>query len=173
MRHALESTVARRDAEALTDLADGGVVLDFGGGEGRDELIRRMQGEGGEALWGELAGVLSAGCSLDGGIATLPWIAAQDFGDADPTATMLVAGERIPVLAHPDHRARHTGILSWQLAVIRGEFDPAAEFQPVAVIGSGIEGYLPTAILRNVYGYRLLAERRGTEWRITAFVAGD
>ena len=171
-REALFSAVRARDAEALAALAHPDVKLDFGGGAGPDELRRRLT-ETRPELWGELAGLASLGCAADAGVATLPWIFARVPDAADPYRAMWVTGAGVPLRAKGAAGAQELARLDWALVnVVGASFDPKAAWVEVETAGK-TRGYVAGARLRSVLDYRLIADREGDAWKITAFIAGD
>lgn len=172
-RAALAEAIRRRDAGALVALADPDIKLDFGGGEGHAELRQRLAGEGGAALWRELADLLPLGCAADPDGITLPWFFAQDLGTEDPFNTLLVTGARVPLLPRADAAARPLRLLSWALVEPREGYDESAEFQPVRLLDGGVEGFVAANRLRSPIGYRLIASRSSGSWKIETFIAGD
>lgn len=172
-RGALADAIGRRDAAALVALADPQVKLDFGEGAGQAELRKRLTGEEGPALWRELAELLPLGCAVDDGNLVLPWFFAQDLAVDDPYGTLLVTGDRVPLLPQADAAAPPLRLLSWALVEPREGYDESAEFQPVRTIDGGVAGFVAAAKLRSPIGYRLIAGRVGKAWKIEAFIAGD
>ena len=170
-RQMLAAAVKARDADVLAALAATDVKLDFGGGEGRAELHRRLTGDG-AGLWDELDALLALGCSANdlGGI-TIPWYFDQDMGSADPFETWLVTGENVPVLASLDTAGEAIERVSWDIVTV-DEFDPEAAFQAVT-LADGTEGFIASGKMRSVIDYRLVASSRNGRWRITSLVAGD
>lgn len=168
----VRGAAARRDASALAALAAPDVLLDFGGGAGRDELKSRLGLAGGE-LWRELGAVLELGCALQDGYATMPWFFAQDLGDADPFEVLLAVGEAVPLRTKPEAGAGVSARLSWQLVTVEGEYDPDRPFVPVRLLDGSASGYAERTHLRSPVDYRLIAEQQEGRWTITAFVAGD
>lgn len=170
-RAALAAAVRTRDADALVELSARDVKLDFGGGEGTEELRKRLE-DPSRGLWGELDELMQLGCSANkqGGI-TIPWYFDQDFGSVDPFAAMLVTGEDVPVLEAADPASERIGAVSWDLVEITS-LEPERPYQQVS-LPSGPNGFIATGKLRSVIDYRLIASSRNNRWRITSFVAGD
>ena len=173
----LRGAIARRDARALAVLAADDIRLDFGGGAGKAELRARLAGPDGATLWRELGQASGLGCAISHGDLVFPWFFAQELGDVDPFAALLVTGPAVPLYRRASDRARPIARLNWQLVVPQGDgAGEAAAKRPlrrVAVIGSRLEGYVPSERLRSQLDYRLIATRKGSGWRISAFVAGD
>lgn len=171
-RDKLGSAVASKNASALAAIADRNVKLDYGGGAGRAELIRRLRQRAG--LWRELATILPLGCSVEGGLAALPWFFWRIPPSVDPTTTMLVTGEAVPLRAAPKANARIVAALNWPMVVLTAKsFEPATRFTRVRTRASGQDGYVETQALRSLLAQRIIAEHVGDAWRITAIVAGD
>ncbi|HUQ13903.1 MAG TPA: hypothetical protein VM055_06470 [Novosphingobium sp.] len=171
-RKTLFDAVRARDAAALGALADPKVQLDFGGGAGPDELRKRLS-ETRPELWGELAALTSLGCAADGGVATLPSIFARVPETIDPYRTMWVTGEGVPLRAKASTGAAGRARLGWALVELVGaSFDPKAAFTEVRT-ADGARGFVAGERLRSVLDYRLIADREGDTWKITAFIAGD
>ena len=173
----LRGAIARRDARALAQLAAEDVRLDFGGGAGRAELRSRLTGPKGAELWRELAEAANLGCAMSAGDMVFPWLFAQDLGDVDSFDALVTTGPAVPLYRRADSRLAPIARLNWQLVIAQGDGLAAdADKRPlrrISVIGSRLEGYVPTASLRSPVDYRLLVSRAGAGWRITAFVAGD
>lgn len=177
-RDKLGSAVSSRNAAALAALADRNVKLDYGGGAGRPELLRRLRqpagGHPASGLWRDLATILPLGCSVEGGLAALPWYFWRIPDSVDPTNTMLVTGETVPLRAAPKPTARTVTTLDWPMVVLTGKsFDPAARFTRIRTRAGGQDGYVETRYLRSLLARRIIAEQNADEWRITAIVAGD
>ena len=171
-RDKLGSAVASKNALALAAIADRNVKLDYGGGAGRAELIRRLRQRAG--LWRDLATILPLGCSVEGGLAALPWFFWRIPPSVDPTTTMLVTGEAVPLRAAPKANARIVAALNWPMVVLTAKsFEPATRFTRVRTRASGQDGYVETQALRSLLAQRIIAEHVGDAWRITAIVAGD
>jgi hypothetical protein len=169
----LVEAVQLRNTDALVALADPAIKLDFGGGGGIAELRHRLNtGHPDHDLWTSLAQLLQLGCAKgqQGGI-VMPWLFAQELGDVDPTAAMLVTGEDVPILPEPRASAKALGMISWDLVNVNGLY-PERPFQRISMPGKQ-DGYIATGKLRSVLDYRLLASQEGGQWRITALVAGD
>lgn len=173
----LRAAIARRDARALAQLAAPDVRLDFGGGGGRAELLARLTGQEGAALWRALDSTANLGCAISDGDIVFPWIFAQELGDVDPFDVLLVTGPAVPLYARAEGKGLPLARLNWQLVIAQGEgLEPDAAKHPlrrISVISSPLEGYVPSASLRSVIDYRLIVRRTQAGWRIAAFVAGD
>lgn len=170
-RAALVAAVRSRDTDALVELSARDIKLDFGGGEGVEELRTRLD-DSSWGLWGELEELIQLGCSANrqGGI-TIPWYFDQNLGNVDPSAAMLVTGEDVPVIEAPDPTSDRIGAVSWDLVEIPS-LEPDRAYQQVK-LADGTTGFVATGKLRSVIDYRLIASSRNDRWRITNFIAGD
>ena len=172
-RDKLGSAVSSRNAAALAALADRNVKLDYGGGAGRPELLRRLRQPAG-GLWRDLATILPLGCSVEGGLAALPWYFWRIPNSVDPATTMLVTGEAVPLRDGAKATARAVMTLDWPMVILTAKsFDPAVRFTRIRTRAGGQDGYVETRRLRSLLARRIIAEQTGGEWRITAIVAGD
>jgi len=170
---ALKAAVAARDARAFADLTSPDIILDFGGGGGREAVLDMLKP--GSDKWKELDKILPLGCAWDedNSALVLPWFFNQDLGDADPYSTMVTLGSEVPLLTRPSRRGRVRKVLNWQLIhVYEVEVDDPG-YLTVAVIDSDYEGYIRAAKVRSQLDYRLRAEKQGGKWLITSFIAGD
>ena len=167
----LARAVTTRDTDALVGMAAEDIKLDFGGGSGTAELRERLGAED-RKLWQELSELLKLGCAKNksGGL-TLPWYFEQDFGAADPTMSMMVTGEGVPLLESPEEDAPVLAAISWDVVRI-ATLKPDDDFQRVEA-KDGTSGYVATDKLRSLIDYRLLASSRNGRWRIVSLVSGD
>lgn len=170
-RTQLAAAVKARDADALAALAAPDVKLDFGGGAGRAELIKRLAGS--SELWEDLAELTALGCGVNeqGGI-TIPWYAAKPIDNADPGTAMLVTGERVPLRQDAKGTASEAEEVSWDVVSLVGGLEPGAKFQQVRT-SDGTVGFVATEKLRSLLDYRLIASSRDGKWSFTSLVAGD
>ena len=170
-REALAAAVEKRDAEAIAAMAIEDVRLDFGGGHGRTQLLAKLRENDGE-LMRELGELLPLGCAAtEGGGLTIPWYFAQNFGDVDTYAAMLATGSDVPLHAAADSSSEVKQRLSWELVTLDDGLHAGQPFQQVTTV-DGAKGFMPTAKLRSLLDYRLLAIRQADGWKITAILAG-
>jgi hypothetical protein len=167
-REKLAAAVLARDADALVALSSNDVMLDFGGGAGAAEFKKRLTGKD-DYLWKALQNLIPLGCAAVDGSLNMPWYFAQDIPVDDPYFAMMVKGVNVPVHDAPKADAKAIGQISWDTVELLKDPGVYAEVK----LRDGKTGYIETAKLRSLIDYRLIAERRGEEWKITAFVAGD
>jgi hypothetical protein len=171
-RRKLAAAVLKGDAEGVAALASPDVKLGFAGDDGRERFLAQLKDPKGE-LMGEIRRLLPFGCAVDAeGNLTAPWYFAQDLGDIDGYTAMIVTGEGVPLRTAADAKSRVKLRISWDLVELNAGLYPGKEFQAVET-GVGTKGYMPTAKLRSLLDYRLLASREGGDWKITAILAGD
>ncbi|MBC2664279.1 SH3 domain-containing protein [Novosphingobium flavum] len=172
-RAALRLAVSRRSAPALVALASPQIRLDFGGGSGAAELRTRLSGKDGPALWRELEQILPLGCARQGQTLVMPSLFAEDLGGSDPFSTYLVTGRNVRLRAGGSASSRVVSSLSWNVVETVSAGGSGSAWRRVRVLPSGPTGYVAGAYLRSPVAHRLLIDRTGGKWRISAFVAGD
>lgn len=166
----LIAAVRARDAVAFAELASPDITLDYGGGGGVEELTKRLA-EPDRNLWAELDAMMPLGCAVEGGLAAMPWVFWNVPDDIDGYNAMIVTGDTVWLVEAP--KATVQANVGWHIVGI----DPM-DFQPdkpltKVTLRDGRKGRVPTASLRSLLDYRLIAEPKGDSWQITAFIAGD
>lgn len=171
-RRDLASAALARDADAVASMAEPGVRLGFGGDDGRARFREKLVEKDG-ALFRDIEALLRLGCAADarGGM-TMPWIFAQDLGEADSYSAMLVTGVDVPLRATAETGSAVQQKLSWDIVTLEGNWQPDRPMQQVKSSG-GTKGFVATEKLRLLLDYRLLATRGDQGWKISALVAGD
>ncbi|MBD3730442.1 MAG: SH3 domain-containing protein [Sphingomonadales bacterium] len=174
-RRALTTAVANRDAAMLAQLASPDILLDFGGGSGRETLVERLD-DPHYRLWRELDALLLLGCAPASGEdaqgIALPWYWGQRIDEVDAMEGMLATGGAVALRAAPSDDAELLGSLAWDAVALAGPWEPDAPFLKVKVPGGKV-GYVRQDQLRSLVDYRLLAAPVDGKWQITALVAGD
>ncbi len=173
---ALTAAVARKDAAALAALADPGVRLDFGGGGGRETLVKRLGDPAvGPDLWRELAKITAWGCaSAYPGTATYPWFFAHLPDLDDPYSARIVIGEGAALRKGPLETTALIRKLDWELVtLVPGEARSTNPHAEVVARADKADGYVRRGVLRPLNGFRLLAQKTAQGWRMMAFVTGD
>ena len=170
-RSELQSAVAREDADRLVALMDDKVLLTFGGRQGRDQFRAHWLSNPAEGakLWRELRDVLTLGCAVDGESRVFPSMFAQADGLDGFETWIARPGARLR--ARPSAQAPVVAKLSWHVLTETGSWD-GGEWIGVRT-GDGRRGYVHRSAARSPIDYRLIAERRGEDWRLTYFIAGD
>ncbi|MCP5395878.1 MAG: SH3 domain-containing protein [Sphingomonadaceae bacterium] len=174
-RRALTTAVVNRDEAMLLALASPDILLDFGGGSGRETLRERLD-EPPYNLWQELDALLRLGCAAgdsgEGPEITLPWYWSQRIDEVDGMEGMLATGSSVAMRAAPDADAKVLATLNWDAVQLAGEWDPQAEYLRVSK-PHGPTGYVRADQLRSLIDYRLLVSPVDGKWQIAVLVAGD
>lgn len=173
---ALSKAVKARDSAALAELAAEDVKLDLGGGEGRAELVRRLDDENG-FLWDDLTELLALGCASDGGAEMfIPYFWGHNI-PGDAFETYIVTGADIPLRAARGDDARVLARISWDRVVQAEGSEEALGYAKMRWTdpenGEAVTGYIATDRLRSVIDRRLIAASRNGKWSIVSLVAGD
>lgn len=169
-RKTLIRAIKSRDAESLAKLAAPDITLDYGGGNGPAELVKRLN-DPETRLWQELDAILPLGCAMQGGLAAMPWVFWNVPEDIDSYSAMLVIGDDAPLLDKPGGKSG--GTVGWTIVGIDPmDFDTEAKATRVTT-HEGTKGWIETRKLRSLLDYRLIAEPKDGTWQITAFIAGD
>jgi hypothetical protein len=169
-RTSLASAIHRRDAAGLAKLAAPDIALDYGGGNGPDELVKRLN-DPDTRLWQELDSLLPLGCAVQGGLAAMPWVFWNVPEDIDSYSAMLVLGDGTALLDKVG--GMPISPAGWTIVGIDPmDFDTNAKSTRVTT-HDGQKGWVETRKLRSLLDYRLIAERKDGKWQITAFIAGD
>ncbi|MBB4612009.1 hypothetical protein [Novosphingobium taihuense] len=169
-RKALAGAIKSRDAQAMAKLAAPDISLDYGGGNGTAELVKRLN-DPQSKLWQELDAILPLGCAVQGGLAAMPWVFWNAPEDIDSYSAMLVLGDAAPLLDKAGGKPVTNA--GWTIVGIDPmDFDTGAKTTRVTT-HDGRKGWIETRKLRSLLDYRLIAEPKDGQWQITAFIAGD
>jgi len=170
-RTELMQILARRDAQGLLRIVADDVHASLGGDVGKRDFIALwdLQRPRSSKVWGELGTALQLGCTIRGGIATVPSLGGQ-VGDLDPFETFVaMPGARLR--ARPHARARLLGRLDWHVLAQVGTWD-GGPWLHVRLV-DGRSGYVFEPMVRSPIGYRAWFEKRGGRWVMAGFLAGD
>lgn len=175
-RMALATAVANRNETMLLPLFAEDVLLDFGGGSGRETLSQRLD-DPEYRLWQELDEMLRLGCAkgAEGGI-VMPWLWVQELGEDDAFAVLYVTGSDVPVYRDAtgdDIIARVSwGLVGWP-AYLEQSADEVGQRTKIIVPGKRT-GFIANDKVRSLVDYRLIVDRMDDgQLQVTAFVAGD
>lgn len=173
MRRGLLAAVMARDARGVAVFFAADATLDFGGGSGPGELVRRLGDPTlGPDLWAELETILSLGAVQQGaGRFCMPYVwcaerVAEQVGDG--MTAWVVAADAV-LLAAPDADAEPVEPLRYDVLEILGFTGRWARVRSLA----GEDAWLHRSQYRTPYDHRILVRRVDGRWQVTAFVAGD
>jgi hypothetical protein len=168
----LNQSVAARDEKALLALLSDDVIVNFGGGRGRDAFAAfwKFGAPAASPVWKELERALARGCARDGEVLIAPSFLAELPDQFDPFETAIILpGTRLR--AGKSEKTKRKGpVLNWALAnIIDDQGEPWIEVD----VPGGPHGFVSRDQTANPLGYRLNFKRRDGQWQVTAFVAGD
>jgi hypothetical protein len=179
-RRRLERAVASRDNQKLAPLMAPDVRLSFGGGIWFPKFQNYQQsGPGGDgmwqnALWDEMAKVLRLGCGTvrsNGGIQYRAWPAMYVGGESLEAYDTWVS---LPGAILWRGSGRHARIAQRLPAwTVLHELGQGYASDMKVRTPKGRAGFVRREQMRGLLDYRLIAQRRGGRWLVTAFVAGD
>ena len=173
-RTALKDAAARKDQAALLALLSPDVIVSFGGDNGREAFVRQWSFDATEYgnLWDQLATMLRLGCAKSEGTRMIPSLAAQfdGQGDEDMFEKAVVVTPGAKLRKGPEIDSPVIATLAWDVVAI---IDSASDLQSRVRTVEGREGWLSDDELYSPIGHRMVIQKIGGKWMITAFVAGD
>lgn len=171
----LKAAVARRDSAQLLAMTDPAVRNDVGSGDGKAAFAKlwRLNGRqsGSSRIWRELDGALALGCARDGNRAMLPYYASAGRTDGPGSQARIVIGRGTALRDGPRADAPLIRRLNWEVVTGIGSEPQPRGWQTVETADGQI-GFVRTAELRDLDGYRLVLSQRRGKWAITSFAAG-
>ena len=170
-RTRLKQVVAARDEQALLAMLSDDAEVNFGGDRGPALFASNWKfGEPGDShVWAELEEALSQGCTQAGDALVVPSFVVNFPEQLDAFETLILPPGTI-LRSTKDEASSVIGSLDWHLANI---IDDADEGWVEVKLVDGRQGFVRRNQPINPLDYRLVFERRGGSWMITAFVAGD
>ena len=171
-RTELRAIIARQDEAALLKLLSDDVEVNFGGDRGPELFASNWKFAGSETshVWKELATALERGCVPTGDALLAPSLDVQLPEELDPFETWIALPKAV-LRQRPSDRAPAIAELDWELLTTSSDFtDP--NWLDVKLV-DGRRGFVRLDQVASPLGYRLVFEKRGGRWLITAFVAGD
>jgi hypothetical protein len=172
-RSELRRTVAKRDAEALLKVVADDVYASFGGYIGKKDFIELWKlgrNPRQSHVWQELGKALELGCAVAGDARVVPSFEIQLGGDRDPFETRIALPGAI-LRASPSDRSAAIARLNWQVLTVSEPWDGGAWVR--VKLDDGRTGYVREGMARSVIGWRAAFHKRGGQWLMTSFVAGD
>lgn len=169
-RRQLKDVVARKDERALLAMLAEDIEVNFGGDRGPALFAANWKlDEPGESdVWRELEEALSHGCAHSGDALVAPSFVAQFPDNLDAFETVILPPGT--VLRSAKAKAASAEILDWHLANIVDSAD--ATWVEVKLV-DGRQGFVRYDQTVNPLDFRLVFEKRGGRWQVTAFIAGD
>lgn len=170
-RTRLQEVVANKDERALLTMLSDDVEVNFGGDEGRALFATNWKFDepGDSRVWVELGEALSQGCTQSGDALVAPSFVVQFPEQLDAFETVILPpGAELRKAKARASAGKDT--LDWHLATV---IDSADEAWLEVKLVDGRQGFVPYDRTVNPLDYRLVFEKRGGEWMIAAFVAGD
>lgn len=172
-RARLEDAVTRKDPASLRRLTADNVQASFGGDQGWSGFAAMwgLDNPGRSALWKEIQSVLALGCAKtrEGG-RVMPGM-FEDMGDDTDPFELLVVRPGAAFRSAPRSTASIVAKSDWT-SVVQSQRDAPEGWVGVTLPGGG-SAWVESAATISPLGYRLVSERRGGQWLVTAFVAGD
>jgi hypothetical protein len=170
-RSRLADVIARRDERTLLAMLADDVEVNFGGDRGPALFAANWKfDEPGEShVWGELEEALKRGCSPTGDALIAPSFVPRFPDELDAFETIIIVPGAQLRSARSDS-ANGLGKLDWHLGQVTDDRDTG--WLGVTLI-DGRKGFVRRDQTVNPLDFRLVFEKRGGKWVITAFVAGD
>ena len=170
-RARVKEVVASKDEQALLVMLSEDVEVNFGGDRGPALFAANWKfDEPGEShVWGELEEALSQGCTQSGDYLVAPSFVAQFPEQLDAFETVILP-PGTELRSGKTKNSEAQGSLDWHLASI---IDNADETWLEVKLIDGRQGFVRYDETVNPLDFRLVFEKRGGKWLITAFVAGD
>ena len=168
----LKRVTAARDKNAFLALLADDVTVDFGGGSGRAALAIAWSFDPGEHgnLWEWLDRMLGMGCARVDGARVIPSLIEQVDTEDDDVFDMRLILPGAKLFREPGNEATASDVPSWTVVEAA---NTGGDLWTGVILPDGRKGWIADEDLYEPLSYRMTIEKRGTEWMITAFVAGD
>ena len=172
-RSDLLAAAARKDAGRVTAMVSKDIMIDFGGGAGRDAFARawKLDRPAESGLWSELRLILGLGCTLEGDVASAPSLMDQLPADRDSFMTVLVIKPGATLHEGPSEASPVIARANWSLLTL-AESGGSEDWAAIALDAGGV-GYIRRAHVRSPIDYRAVFQKRNGRWEMTVLVAGD
>ena len=172
-RAELHQILVRRNADQVLAIVSDDILVNFGGGAGREAFARAWALDAPETspLWHELSEALRLGCIPgEDGIYWAPSL-FQEEGIDDPFAVALAIHPGASLHEAADEASPVVATLNWDLVNVP-EWVGEAAWQHVE-LADGRTGYVLSTDLRSPVAYRAGFRKIGGRWRMITFIAGD
>ena len=168
----LKRVTATRNKDAFLALLADDVTVDFGGGSGRGEFAKIWSFDPGEHdnLWQWLDRMIAMGCARVNDVRVIPSLIEQiDSQDEGWLVSRLVL-PGAQLFREPGDGSTANPVSSWTVVEAT---NTSGDLWTGVRLPDGRKGWVSDDALYEPLGYRMVIERRGLKWAITAFVAGD
>jgi hypothetical protein len=165
--------VVRHDTQGLLALVADDIRHSLGGavgdpGKAAFVAAWRLGDADQSSLWDALVRVLAAGCARDGERMAAPYLYFRFPAEMGPWEAG-VAGPDARLYASQIHRAPVA--IAWEV-LEEARLDSDSGWANVR-LSDGRRGFVRREDLWSPIDYHAIFERRGGEWRLTAFIAGE
>lgn len=173
-RARLQSTVARRDRQAILEVVHPHIKNSFGGDDGIAGFKKTWAiDKPNSKLWETLATVLALGGTFGpDDTFTAPYVFATWPQDADSFTHFAVLGSDVKLHQKPNARSALVGTLDFSIVESIDEPTMPALWAKVRD-GSGKTGYVQRRFIRSPIDYRAIFMKTDGRWRLQMFLAGD
>lgn len=173
-RAQLNRAVKARDPVALKGLIATDVTVNFGGDVGWADFAKSWgldRQAKASKLWGEMADALALGCAVapDGRSRVMPGLFEKVDDDVD-IFDLITVRAGTPLRATAGGEGRIIATLDWHAGEVQAG---GSEAWTHVKLLDGRTGWVASDRLVSPIDYRLVVEKRGGRWLISAFVAGD
>lgn len=180
-RARLQAAVARHDTAAVLEVVDPDIKNTFGGDDGVAAFRRLWKlGSGDDSrLWDELGLVLALGGSFQAppqgkrDTFVAPYIFSRWPEEIDAFQHVAVLGTDVRVRAEPDLSSRVLATLSFDIVPLADGAVPGRGEWTAVKLRDGRTGHIASRYIRSPIAHRAFLTRKGGQWRLSLFVAGD
>ena len=170
-RARLARAIRKEDHKALLAMMAPDVLINFGGETGPAKFAEQWGLDGGPSeLWVHLRPLARMGCARSGDAFVIPSLPVQWDEMADPLDKFVALGPRAEVRGGPEYDSPVIAALAWDVV---SAIDHGSDVQTGVRLADGRLGWMSDTDLYSPLGYRMVVEKRGGKWLITALVAGD
>ena len=171
VRARLANAIRREDHKALLAMLAPDVLINFGGDTGPAKFAEQWGLDGGPSeLWAHLRPLPRMGCARSGDAFVIPSLPVQWDDMEDPYDRFVAVGPKAELRQGPEYDSPVIATLAWDLV---SAIDHSSDVQTKVRLADGRTGWMSDTDLYSPLGYRLVVEKRGAKWLITALVAGD
>lgn len=172
-RAELANAADRRDVDTVMAMVDDNVLVDFGGGQGKEAFAQdwKLDDPDKSGLWSELKTILRLGCIAENEGWHMPSFGSQLDAKTDPVDALLAIDPGSALRSEPRDDGEVVAKLDWDVLKLK-EVVPGEEWFLVS-LEDGRTGYVRSEQVRSPIGYRIGVQSMSGMLRITTFVAGD